>query len=484
VYAEALIQILSELGKPAIRIAYPDPNDSSLHIILCAQTVEPKSMPKNYVLWQFEQVHSFHWTPAYLSMISNALAVWDYCEANFVRYESLNQNRYFVPPYWHKSLSSNKTHTTRDIPVLFYGSMNDTRQKTLDELGKSVNVKVITNSTKSELSDLLTRAKVVVNLHYYDNALLETPRVCQALANGCRVISEKSINETDLDQYIDQVDLASSSQIIEALNKPAKPLPAFAELPKLQLATYVKIAMEKMGLLKPSVKSNIIQKESTENKKSVLVTSASFGSNFSSTWVQQRASNSYDITYNRINDATQSPRQNAMHPRLRGKIPKMLQWQASPNYDYYVWIDSSFSIIKDDAIEWLIQQCSDFDMCVFKHSDRKTIRDELSFMQTAMVKGSQYLKSRYDGELMQEQVLSYLEDSSFIDCNLFECGIFIYKKSLVNDVDHNVLKEWFHQNCIWSVQDQLSLPYMFHKFKTKYTTFDCNIFSTKHFRYN
>ncbi len=27
------------------------------------------------------------------------------------------------------------------------------------------------------------------------------------------------------------------------------------------------------------------------------------------------------------------------------------------------------------------------------------------------------------------------------------------------------MKEWFYHNCIWSVQDQLSLPYLLHKFK-------------------
>ena len=84
----------------------------------------------------------------------------------------------------------------------------------------------------------------------------------------------------------------------------------------------------------------------------VLITSASFGSSLPDNIVQQE-STTLDITVNRISDnvatltsidqvksVNQADRLNAMHPRLRAKMPKMLQWAEFPGYDYYIWVDS------------------------------------------------------------------------------------------------------------------------------------------------
>ena len=483
-YGNALVSILNEIGLSAVRVSMPEKNDPSLHIILCAQTVPQNCLPKNYIVWQFEQKNSVHWTDYYLkTVIANAHAVWEYCLDNVDVYGSINSNYDFVPALWHESLG--RPAHVKDIDYVFYGSLNAKRSAVIQDLiRKKVNVRVITNSHDGELADLLSRTKNVINLHYYNKALLEMPRVCESLAYGCRVISERSINTTILDEYIDIVDENSASAIVDALQLPAKPLPDFKNSPDLQLKTYVIKALDRFGILPPELSKTVIFEKPARRKLRVLVTSASFGSPLRSRWIDQAESANIEITFNRISEPSHISRRNSMHPRLRGKVPKMLAWEEHPNYDYYVWMDSSFSMDSPRSIEWIVNQCTGFDACFFKHSERRSIRDELTFMEGLMSNGNAYLKQRYDGEPMRAQVEKYCADEEFVDDRLFECGLFIYSKSLVKNHKTNLMKEWFYHNCIWSVQDQLSLPYVMSKFRVKYKTFDTTIFKNQYFKFS
>ena len=212
----------------------------------------------------------------------------------------------------------------------------------------------------------------------------------------------------------------------------------------------------------------------------VLVTTASFGSGLYSKWVDQK-SDKYEIVFNRIDDQIESPRQKTMLPRLRGKIPKMIVWEDHPDYDYYIWMDAGFSISDESDIEKMVDQClNDVDICLFRHSSRHSVKQELDFVVSLMHTGNQYLLDRYEGERMIEQVQSYSKDATWIDNVLFECGTFIYSKNIVANKEHNVMKEWFYHNCIWSVQDQLSLPYLLHKFNTRYKLLEGNVYSNNY----
>jgi hypothetical protein len=211
----------------------------------------------------------------------------------------------------------------------------------------------------------------------------------------------------------------------------------------------------------------------------VLVTTASFGSGLYSRWVDQK-SDKYEIVFNRIDDQTESPRQKAMLPRLRGKIPKMIVWEDHPDYDYYIWIDSGFSISDPLAIERMVDECIDTDACFFKHSGRSSVKQELDYVISLIDTGNQYLIDRYEGERMIEQVQSYSKDITWVDNILFECGTFIYSKNVIANRQYNLMKEWFYHNCIWSVQDQLSLPYLLHKFGTRYKLLEGNVYYNKY----
>ncbi len=182
-------------------------------------------------------------------------------------------------------------------------------------------------------------------------------------------------------------------------------------------------------------------------------------------------STEHALEYVQLNDSNFASRELAMHPRLKGKIPKMLQWMQS-DADYYIWLDSKFRIKSPNFVEWQLRSIGGKQICLFEHPSRSSIKAELAFMQERMQAGDAYLLERYRGEPMAEQVDSYLSDKSFEDCGLFSCGMFIYHKSLIENRAYNLLTDWFFHCTYWSVQDQLSLPYLLQKHKIDYELYD------------
>lgn len=156
--------------------------------------------------------------------------------------------------------------------------------------------------------------------------------------------------------------------------------------------------------------------------------------------------------------------------------PKMLAWQMYGGYDVYLWIDAPFSMKKETSLQWYLDQLGDKDAAFFKHPNRNSIEEEYEFMDTLMSKGDNYLLQRYEGESMGGQVSRYLDDDGYTDDRLFACTSFIYTKKIVENKEYNVMKEWFFHNCIWSVQDQLSLPYLLHKFNINYNTINEDVY--------
>lgn len=210
--------------------------------------------------------------------------------------------------------------------------------------------------------------------------------------------------------------------------------------------------------------------------KKVLITSANTGSIYSNTCVKQDGFDVDFICYTNLNFPT---RHNSLHPRTLGKIPKMLAWELKPDYDYYIWIDSAFNITRSDSVQWFVEQLKDNEAAFFNHLQRKTVQQELEFCISNMKDGNKYLLERYSGERMEEQVNAYL-NNGFTDDTLIAAGAFIYSSDLVINKYYNVMKEWFYHNCIYSVQDQLSLPYLLQKFMVKYSLIDENIFACKY----
>ena len=177
-------------------------------------------------------------------------------------------------------------------------------------------------------------------------------------------------------------------------------------------------------------------------------------------------SSNHKITISTYDDHNYPSRRLAMHPRLKGKIPKMLEWKFV-DADWYVWLDDSFSVLTDSLAEDILKVAGKNKLILFKHPNRNSIKEEYEFMQKKLNKKNLYLFSRYAGEPIKKQVEHYLNDSSFRDNKLFSMGFFAYHKSM-----KPLMLDWFLENITWSVQDQISFPYVLQKHKVRYSLFE------------
>lgn len=203
-------------------------------------------------------------------------------------------------------------------------------------------------------------------------------------------------------------------------------------------------------------------------KKKILIVQADFGSKDFKNIPKQKEGD-YEIEHRFYNDTNFPSRINSLQPRFKGKIPKMLEWYFY-EADYYIWMDSYYEITTDYIID-LTKYVKDHDICLNKHNVRKSISEEVNFVLRGL-DSNNYLKSRYIGEPLKEQLESYQKDSSFEDNNLFSMGFFIYTKNLVKNREYNLMTDWFLHNSIWTIQDQISFPYLLHKHKINYNVFD------------
>ena len=190
--AAILRRQLHQMGYAVRFVQRVDPSDSSLYIIYNAAKV--KEVPPNYIVYQTEVPGSHWFTPQYLARIAGALAVWEYDSGNLASYRHLNPNVFVVSPG-----IAPQPVGVKDIPVLFYGYIKNSpvREPLLREIAASISVVVVTNKLRDDIWRVLARTRTVLNLHYYEQAPLETFRINESLSFGCNVVSQSSPDGTD-----------------------------------------------------------------------------------------------------------------------------------------------------------------------------------------------------------------------------------------------------------------------------------------------
>ncbi len=158
-------------------------------------------LPAGFVIYNSEQVdEKSPWLGGsyYLGLLRKH-EVWDYSPLNVRTLHAMGIEAELVPIGYHESMECIRktaetdgpadptTPISQDIPILFYGSINDRRQKILDDIG---GVTVTFNCYGTRRDTLIARSKIVLNLHYYDAKIFEIFRVAHLLANEVCVVSE------------------------------------------------------------------------------------------------------------------------------------------------------------------------------------------------------------------------------------------------------------------------------------------------------
>ena len=158
-----------------------------------------------------------------MNHLKNAISVWDYSLVNYQNLSKIGvKNIQYVPIQYMFSVDKiiQKLGTEKDIDILFYGSLNERRQLIIDKLNeKGYKVIAKNNVWKNERDELISRSKLIINIHYFEQSILESVRLSYLLSNGCHVISEIS-QDPILDKWhSNYISLVKYDQLVETCGK-------------------------------------------------------------------------------------------------------------------------------------------------------------------------------------------------------------------------------------------------------------------------
>lgn len=192
------------------------------HIVICPQMF--KKLPKHYLAFQMEQSISRRWfTKEYFSRLKNAEYIFDYSAQNihFLQENDIPFSQlYYLPVGMLHTEMENNINQEFEYDVAFYGDPNcERRQMFLNKLREKFSVKVISEVFGDDLYALLKKARVIVNIHYYENALLETTRLYECLSLNKIIVSEAASDQTQHPELENLVDFVETGDVDSMIDK-------------------------------------------------------------------------------------------------------------------------------------------------------------------------------------------------------------------------------------------------------------------------
>lgn len=160
-------------------------------------------LPNKFIFYQIEQTESIFLTDKkYLHrlkyMCMKAEYVWQFTSITSQIYDDYCKTKLKWMPIPYKYVNFNDEINWNELKydILFYGHKNARRYKILNELNKHFNIKICYGIYGDKKNDYIKKSKIILNLHYYDNAGLETCRFNEILNYNKIIISENSLLDT------------------------------------------------------------------------------------------------------------------------------------------------------------------------------------------------------------------------------------------------------------------------------------------------
>ena len=196
----------------SVTIFYDNPAifDLDFYIVICAQVFKTLPPSNKRIIYQVEQSTSKRWfTDSYISAMKQSVAVADY---NVINVKNIRTYGVNYPHVWLLPIGSstkfafhptNGVNTTKEWDFVFYGDYKTSprRLHLLSQLQKHFRVKVVVDVVGDQLWDMIRRSHAVINIHYYENALLEAPRIMESLSLKVPVLSEEAQNQHDYPEF-------------------------------------------------------------------------------------------------------------------------------------------------------------------------------------------------------------------------------------------------------------------------------------------
>ena len=160
-----------------------------------AETDRPQ-LPPNSIVWNLEQVarDNPRMSAHYVKLL-RMFPVWDYSAKNIERLKrDFAVDHAVLLRLGHMPRMRRIARAEQDIDVLFYGHISARRQRILSALNDaSLRVETLTDCFGAERDAFIARAKVVLNLHYFNFVgVNELVRLSYLLSNAKAVVSEAS----------------------------------------------------------------------------------------------------------------------------------------------------------------------------------------------------------------------------------------------------------------------------------------------------
>lgn len=158
------------------------------------------SLPKKVIVYNTEPINVKNWyNKIFKKIMRKASIIFDYSKYNLLKYE--NKQKYYLPPVYSPYLEHlfnenyDDTITTKDIDILFYGTITGKRRRHIKKnLSKISNIKIKFIEiipTMKEQTKLIQRSKIVLDYFYYDkDKCIDYPRCSYLIANKVFVIHE------------------------------------------------------------------------------------------------------------------------------------------------------------------------------------------------------------------------------------------------------------------------------------------------------
>ncbi|MFM2344447.1 MAG: hypothetical protein RLZZ210_1058, partial [Pseudomonadota bacterium] len=197
------------------------------------EKIKSQNIPiQNIIIYNLEQVGAgVPWMNARYFQLMKSTHVWEYSTANFTHLHKAGINNLSLVPIGYTPNLEIIPKIEQDIDVFFYGSGSERRIKTIEAI-KATGLNVVSTTDHGQLIDeerdmLIARSKIILNMHYYENAhIFEIVRVSYLLANHKAVVSELGKNtsiEPDIKKAICYGDLASLPELcVDLVTNPSK----------------------------------------------------------------------------------------------------------------------------------------------------------------------------------------------------------------------------------------------------------------------
>lgn len=213
--AEEIARVLHDYGyKSDVLYTFDKYADRKVFYIVIIPGVDFKRLPKRYIVFNVEQAVESH-TPQSLAALNDAYGVLEYSQLNisylrqkkirpgFLYYAKLTPIQISTPDFEQKTTS-----------ILFCGDDTSPRCKAiLERICQKYPIRIISYLEAEKKQEKLAQAKLVLNIHDSEKAMLETARICEALSHGCLVISETGINDAEYPELLEMVDFVMAGEI-------------------------------------------------------------------------------------------------------------------------------------------------------------------------------------------------------------------------------------------------------------------------------